>query len=137
LSHISRVSNYLFLFWLLNIGREYTTSGDATGCVQWNSYSRFVFSSRLFLIDLLKLHIPKYRNVTVTIVTICDSVLWRLKAVTMRLILESFKSQVLARSFWDFCDGQLLYYTITLWRSQMWPFVMILWLAKSGHNENG
>jgi hypothetical protein len=46
--------------------------------------------------------IPKYRIVTVTIVTICDSVLWRIKAVTMRLVLESFKSLVLASSFWDF-----------------------------------
>jgi hypothetical protein len=26
---------------------------------------------------------------------------------------------------------------ITLWRSQMWPFVTNLWLAKSGHNEDG
>jgi hypothetical protein len=45
---------------------------------------------------------PKYRNVTVTIVTICDSVLWRLKVVTMRLVLESFERLVLASSFWDF-----------------------------------
>jgi hypothetical protein len=46
--------------------------------------------------------IPKYHHVTVTIVTICDSVLWRLKAMTMRLVLESFKRLVLASSFWDF-----------------------------------
>jgi hypothetical protein len=39
--------------------------------------------------------IPKYRIVTVTIVTICDSLLWRLKAVTMRLVY-------LVSSFWDF-----------------------------------
>jgi hypothetical protein len=45
---------------------------------------------------------PKYRIVTVTIVTICDSVLWRLKEVTMRLVLESIKSLVLASSYWDF-----------------------------------
>jgi hypothetical protein len=46
--------------------------------------------------------VPKYRIVTVTNVTICGSVLWRLKAVTIRLVLESFKSLVLASSFWDF-----------------------------------
>jgi hypothetical protein len=34
---------------------------------------------------------PKYHIVMVTFVTICDSVLRRLKAVTMRLVLESFK----------------------------------------------
>jgi hypothetical protein len=31
-----------------------------------------------------------------------STVLWRLIAVTMRLVLESFKSLVLASSFWDF-----------------------------------
>jgi hypothetical protein len=41
---------------------------------------------------------PKYRIVTVTIIKICDSVLWRLKAVTMGMVLESFKSLVLASS---------------------------------------
>jgi hypothetical protein len=68
---------------------------------------------------------PKYRIVTVTIVTICDSVLWWQKTVKIWLVLESFKSLVLASSFFfAFCDGQLLYYkNITLWKSQMWPFV--------------
>jgi hypothetical protein len=45
---------------------------------------------------------PKYRIVTVTILTIYDSVFCRLKAVTMWLVLESFKGLVLASSFWDF-----------------------------------
>jgi hypothetical protein len=40
-----------------------------------------------------------YRTVTVTIPTICDSVLWQLKPVKMRLVLENFKSLVLASSF--------------------------------------
>jgi hypothetical protein len=44
-------------------------------------------------IKITKLFEPKYRIVTVTIVTIYDSVLWRLKAVTMRLVLENFKNQ--------------------------------------------
>jgi hypothetical protein len=55
--------------------------------------------------------------ITVTIVTICNFVLWRLKAVTMRLVLESFKSLVL----WDF----------------LWPFVTNLCLVKSVQNEDG
>jgi hypothetical protein len=70
--------------------------------------------------------VPKYRIVTVTTETICDSILWLLKAVTIRLVLENFKSLVLASSFWDFlwrpafilqnlshCDGHKCDY---LWR---------------------
>jgi hypothetical protein len=67
---------------------------------------------------------PKYRIVTVTIVTICDSVLWRLKVVTMRLVLESFKSLVLASSFWGFLRRPAFECNH-------------LWLAKSGHKEDG
>jgi hypothetical protein len=78
------------------------------------------------------LHSLKYRIVTVTIVTNYDSVLWRLKAVTMRLVLESFKYLVLTSSFWDF-----------LWRPTLillnpsYCDGTILWLTKSGHNEDG
>jgi hypothetical protein len=54
-----------------------------------------------------------------------------LKAVIMRFVLESFKSLVWASSILTFCDGRLLHdKTVTLWRSQMWPFVTNLWLAK-------
>jgi hypothetical protein len=51
-----------------------------------------------------------------------------LKAVIMRFVLESFKSLVWASSILTFCDGRLLHdKTVTLWRSQMWPFVTNLW----------
>jgi hypothetical protein len=63
--------------------------------------------------------------VTVTIVTICDSVLWRLKAdnaAGFRKLQNSGFS-----SFWDF-----------LWLPAfMLQNVTILWLAKTGHNEAG
>jgi hypothetical protein len=78
-----------------------------------------------------------YRIVTITILTICDSVLWRLKTVTMRLVLENFKSLGIASSFFTFCDRQLITKTVTLRRSEMWSFVTNLLLAKSGHNEDG
>jgi hypothetical protein len=59
---------------------------------------------------ILHAECPKYRIVTVTIVTICDSVLWRLKTVTMRLVLKSFKNLVLASFFFTFFDDQLLFF---------------------------
>jgi hypothetical protein len=58
--------------------------------------------------------------VTVTILTISDLVLWRLQAVTMRLVLESFKSLVLASSFWDFLWLFLLFVNLfTFWDGQL------------------
>jgi hypothetical protein len=47
-----------------------------------------------------------------TIVTICDSVLERLKAVSMRLDLESTKVWFRLALFETFCDSQFLYYQI-------------------------
>jgi hypothetical protein len=55
---------------------------------------------------------PKYHIVTVTVVAFCDSVLWRLKAVTMRLVLESFKSPSLFGFFVTICD--LVYFYTSL-----------------------
>jgi hypothetical protein len=76
------------------------------------------------------LSIIKYSILTVTIITIRDSVLWRLKAVTMRLVLESFKILVLASSFWYFlwrpafilqktshCDGHKCNHLWRFWDS--------------------
>jgi hypothetical protein len=60
---------------------------------------KYLFDSPIFYIVMLY---PKYHIVTVTIVTLCDSVWWRLKSVTMHLILKCFKSLVLASSFLDF-----------------------------------
>jgi hypothetical protein len=53
--------------------------------------------------------LPKYCIVTVTIVTICDSVLWRLKAVTMNTVIESFKNPSLSGYLMTVCDFVYFY----------------------------
>jgi hypothetical protein len=78
-------SVYILRLWLQNDSYFVLKSN-------WSSSTTFFFKLKKF---------PNYRIVAVTIATICDSILWRLKTVTMRMVLESFKSLVLASSFWD------------------------------------
>jgi hypothetical protein len=97
-----------------------------------SKYQKKIAFLTFWTLDMLSLYFNSPKNTFLIWGT-----MGRLKAVTMRLVLESFKSLVLAGFFWDFLwlfftfsDFFLLFETVsfyiaktsTLWRSHLWRF---------------